>query len=249
MDPEIAQGRKREESLPDPGTAAPAEFDAHAADYDRQLNRGLRLSGESKDYFAAGRMERLGSRLAELGSRPSTALDFGCGTGSASPYFFEILGVTSLLGIDPSESSLDEARRASAGREAVFATSATGREATCDLAFCNGVFHHIPVKERAAAFAIVRETLKPGELFAFWENNPWNPLTRLAMRLVPFDREAIPIYPHEARRLLQENGFEILRTDYAFFFPRFLSALRFLEPSLRGVPLGAQYLVLCRRAD
>jgi hypothetical protein len=67
------------------------------------------------------------------------------------------------------------------------------------------------------------------------------------MRLVPFDADAILVWPHEARRLLRENGFEILGTDYLFFFPRFLAPLRRLEPHLAWLPLGGQYLILCRR--
>jgi SAM-dependent methyltransferase len=44
-----------------------------------------------------------------------------------------------------------------------------------DLAFCNGVFHHIPLEERAEAVAYVYRSLRPGGLFAFWENNPVEP--------------------------------------------------------------------------
>lgn len=243
MEQEIAQELKAEA-----GTAMrPAEFDAYAANYDAELNKGLRISGESKEYFAEGRMRRLRSRLEELGARVRHALDFGCGTGSATPWFFSILEIGSLHGVDPSESSLEEARREWRDHAVTFSTSTAGHEGTCDLAFCNGVFHHIPRADRPAAFAAVLDSLKPGAPFAFWENNPWNPLTRLAMRLVPFDADAILVWPHEARRLLRENGFEVLRTDYAFFFPKFLAPLRFLEPSLRWLPLGGQYLVLCRK--
>lgn len=245
MEPDIAQGRKEEE----PGIGHRAEFDAYAAGYDKALDQGLRLSGESKDYFAEGRMRLLNSRLAGLSFRPDAALDFGCGTGSATPYFFGTLGVRRLLGLDPSQSSLEEARRRWGRPGVEFATARDGSEPSFDLAFCNGVFHHIPVAERPAALSVVREALRPGGLFAFWENNPWNPVTRLAMRLVPFDADAVLVWPREARRLLRESGFEILGTDYAFFFPRFLRALRPLEPRLRRFPLGGQYLVLCRKAD
>jgi SAM-dependent methyltransferase len=234
-------------AIEEPGGPS-AGFDAFAETYDSELNRGLRLSGESKEYFAESRMLRLRVRLAELDFAPGTALDFGCGTGSATPFFFGVLGIQRLLGIDPSEASLVQARRQWGEFPATFSVSTAGREGSCDLAFCNGVFHHIPVAERDAAFATVRGILKPGGVFAFWENNPWNPVTRLAMRQVPFDADAILVWPHEARRRLRENGFEVLRTDYAFFFPKCLSAFRFLEPWLRWLPLGGQYLVLCRKA-
>ena len=44
--------------------------------------------------------------------------------------------------------------------------------AQLDLAYCNGVFHHIPVSKRDQVVAYIARTLRPGELFALWENNP-----------------------------------------------------------------------------
>ena len=105
------------------------------------------------------------------------------------------------------------------------------------------------MEERDAALQSVRDHLKPGGWFAFWENNPWNPVTRYAMSKVAFDDDAILVWPYEARKLLAKNGFEPVRTDYVFFFPSALAACRKFEPLLRWCPFGAQYLVLCRKAD
>ena len=196
-----------------------------------------------------GRMRHLRAKLDQLGFYPRVALDFGCGTGSATPFFFEVLKVDRLKGLDPSESSLEEARKQWGNYEATFTTNASGWDSSCDLAFCNGVFHHIPVKDRPGALATVSASLKPGGSFAFWENNPWNPLTRLAMRLVPFDADAILVWPREARRILRKGGFEVVSTDYVFFFPKFLAAFRFLEAWLSWLPLGGQYLVLCLKNE
>jgi hypothetical protein len=89
--------------------------------------------------------------------------------------------------------------------------------------------------------------LRPGGFFALWENNPWNPGTRWIMRRIPFDRDAIPLPPPEARRLVSSAGFAVLGTRYCFYFPRALRALRPLERLGHGVPLGAQYCVLARK--
>ena len=56
-----------------------------------------------------------------------------------------------------------------------------------DLVFCNGVFHHILPQGRGAVLDYVKSCLKPGGLFALWENNPWNPGTRYVMNRVSFD--------------------------------------------------------------
>jgi hypothetical protein len=67
------------------------------------------------------------------------------------------------------------------------------------------------------------------------------------MSRIPFDRDAITLTAGEARRLLRGAGFEIVRTDFLFIFPRVLSWCRGLEPLVARLPLGAQYQVLCRK--
>jgi hypothetical protein len=47
--------------------------------------------------------------------------------------------------------------------------------------------------------------------------------------------------------LVTRAGFEVLRTDFLFLFPRVLSALRPLEARLARFRAGAQYMVLCRK--
>jgi hypothetical protein len=67
------------------------------------------------------------------------------------------------------------------------------------------------------------------------------------MSRIPFDRGAVTISAPGARHLLRQAGFQIVRTDHLFFFPRILRRLRPLEKRLAFVPLGAQYLVLARK--
>src|SRR5262249_28827289 len=159
-----------------------------------------------------------------------SVLDFGCGTGSAIPFFLELLQPGQLLGVDLSAASLAIAQRENTDPRARFHTLETfGPDGTCDVAFCNGVFHHIPPDEQVQAAGRVHEALGTGGLFAFGENNPWNPGARLVMARIPFDRDAIMISPPKARRLLRAAGFEIVRTDYMFVFPRLLRRLRSWE--------------------
>ena len=69
----------------------------------------------------------------------------------------------------------------------------------------------------------------------------------MVMARIPFDRDAQMLSPPMTAELLQQAGFQILRTDSLFFFPRVLKALRFSEPFLGWTRLGAQYLVLGQR--
>jgi SAM-dependent methyltransferase len=231
------------------GAPGDAGFDAHAASYDEDLARGIALAGEDRSYYARGRMEYIARLLSRLGSsRPQMALDFGCGDGASAPLLREIVGAASVLGVDVSAGLLALARERYARPGISFATIAeTVRTGQCDLAFTNGVFHHIPPEERGAALSFVRDMLRPGGLFAFFENNPWNPGTRLVMRNIPFDRDALTITPVEGRRLLGGAGFDVLSLESLFYFPRGLRWLRPLEPALARLPLGGQYLVLARR--
>jgi SAM-dependent methyltransferase len=229
--------------------AAPAAFDAYAADYDAALAQGLRASGEDKDYFVQGRVGWLARLLGELGERPARVMDFGCGTGATAPVLRDRLGAESVTGVDVSAESVAEARRRHNSAGLDFAPVADcPPQGRFDLAYCNGVFHHIPPAERPAAVGYLRDALRPGGLLALWENNPWNPGTRYVMSRISFDRDAVLLGAAGARRLLRACGFAVVRTDHLFVFPRCLSRLRGLEPRLAGLPLGAQYQVLARKA-
>ena len=163
-------------------------------------------------------------------------------------WLFSVVGLRCAIGIDRSEESLQVARRDHADLPVSFATAADFRAVgNIDLAFCNGVFHHIPVVERAQAVRFVFESLRPGGLFAFWENNAWNPATRYVMSRVPFDKDAILLFPRDAGRLLRGGGFELLCTDYLFVFPAALSFLRPMERWMCKLPTGGQYMLLARK--
>jgi SAM-dependent methyltransferase len=239
--------------MPDTNTAQPQQhqqpqFDAFAADYDAALNEGIAVSGEDKNYFARGRILWLKRCLSTLDVTPRRILDFGCGTGSATPFFLEAFPDCELLGIDVSARSIEVARQHHGSPRATFATMSIYRpDASFDLAFCNGVFHHIPLAERAGAMKYIRNALEPPGLFALWENNPWNPATRYVMSRIPFDRDAITLSAPESRRLLRSTGFTVLRTDFLFIFPRLLKWLRPLEKLACKLPTGTQYMVFGRK--
>jgi len=234
-----------------PHAAADApEFDAYAGRYDEALNQGLSVVGENKEFFARERLRWVRRRLGREAAEGRALLDFGCGTGASTPFFFHELGVARVVGVDVSDGLLDVAR-ADFGADPRVAFSRIDRFPAAgdfDLAFVNGVFHHIPPAERSAALAYVHASLRPGGVFAFWENNPWNPGTRYIMNRVEFDRDAVTITPPEARRLLQSAGFRVLHTDSRFFFPRALAWVRPLERWLARLPIGGQYLVLATRS-
>ena len=224
------------------------QFDEYAENYDAALNQGLSATGEGKDYFAAARIEWLARCLGDLRQRARRVMDYGCGDGSSSELLIRLLDAESLIGVDTSGKSLEVATQNIGSEKCSFSEIAQYLpNQQLDLVYCNGVFHHIPPGERAGALEYVWRSLQAGGIFALWENNPWNPGTRYVMSRIPFDRDAITLTPPEARAFVRRGGFEVLRTDSLFFFPRQLKWLRRMEPYLSPLPLGGQYQVLCRK--
>ena len=225
-----------------------AEFDSFASSYEADLDQALSVSGEDKDYFARGRISWLAKCLRELGAQPQSAMDYGCGIGGTAVLLRDLAGVESVVGLDPSGSSLEMAR--SRYRDLGIRFLRFEDYFPCeeiDVAYCNGVFHHIPVGERGKAAKYILHSLRPGGLFALWENNPWNLGALWVMSRCAFDRDAVILTPSETAGLLREEGFQVLYTNFLFIFPRFLKFLRFLEPWFSRFPCGAQYMVLSRK--
>jgi SAM-dependent methyltransferase len=223
-----------------------SSFDDVAARYEAALNEGLRLSGEGPEYFAERRVAWTDRVLA--GQAIQRILDFGCGVGLAVPQLARQFDAESVWGFDPSQRSIDRARGDLVDERYFFTAHARELPADeIDLAYCNGVFHHIPPEDRPGALATIYRAMRPGGWFALWENNPWNPGTRWVMSRIPFDRDAQTLSPLVARRMVRIAGFDVRRTDSWFLFPHALRWLRPLESLVHRMPLGGQYLVLCQK--
>jgi trans-aconitate methyltransferase len=223
-------------------------FDAHATSYEEDLAKALTPSGEGREFFAQGRIEWLARCLKKVGETPHRVLDFGCGDGFATPMLSTKLGAERAVGIDVSEKSIEVATARHGSPSIGFELlSAFAPDASLDLAYCNGVFHHIVPDERPRAVQLVASSLRTGGMFALWENNPWNPATHYVMSRCEFDEDAQMLTPGKTRKLLRANGFEIVRTDFRFIFPHALRFLRKLEDWICRAPFGTQYQVLARK--
>jgi SAM-dependent methyltransferase len=217
--------------------------------YEEMLRMGVRLSGEDPAYFMRERILDLRKTLPR-GWRPSRILDFGCGTGESAAYLAETFPGATVFGVDTADNAIQLAERRHGSSSIRFGPLEEVRnEAPFDLCYVNGVFHHIEPFHRLAAAVGIFEALAPGGYFALFENNPWNPGTRMVMRRIPFDRDAITLSYLETQKLVEQAGFELPRSSrFLFYFPRALQALRPIEPALASIPLGAQYYVLGRKA-
>ncbi|MBU6267155.1 MAG: methyltransferase domain-containing protein [Sphingomonadales bacterium] len=224
---------------------AEAEFDAVAADYAAQHARSIRLSGEDTGYFARYKIDLARALADRRGVAVRSILDFGAGIGNSLRPLRARFPDAAITCLDVSQASLEQCRRLASG--AVDFQCYDGEtlppRGGFDLVFTACVFHHIPAAQHVALLRQIRERLAPGGLFVLFEHNPWNPLTRHAVRHCPFDANAVLIAAPEMRRRLRAAGFAAVEQRYTLFFPGPLRALRRMEPALAGVPLGAQYLL------
>lgn len=224
------------------------EFDVFATRYEAALAEGLNVTGEDSAYYAKGRIDVLASMLDQRDPKQiRRILDFGCGTGGSCPWATQKWPHADYVGYDVSEESIAVARQRYKSFKVSW-TSETGNLGLFDLVLTNGVFHHIQPNERSRALEVVRESMQADGAFAFFENNPWNPGTRYIMSRVEFDRGAILISPRQAQYLLKQNDLEPQQFAALFYFPAALSFLRLLERPLQRVPLGGQYLYVCKKS-
>lgn len=220
----------------------PAEFDRHAAGYRRMHAEAIRASGEPPEFFAAAKVRYMAAALPRA---PSTLLDFGCGVGATLGLLCDAFPGAAVHGVDASAASLEIAACEHPG--ARLAACDDGRiplpDASMDAALAACVFHHIAIPERRQWMRELRRVLAPGGRLFVFEHNPWNPLTRAAVRKCAFDADAVLLSRMQTRTLMRDAGFAQVQGDYTTFFPGPLAALRPLERGLGWLPLGAQYVV------
>jgi SAM-dependent methyltransferase len=226
-----------------------AEFDAYTANYNEEINKALNFSGLDIDFFARVKNDYL---VDILDGRPGGAakaelIDVGCGVANAHKQLTGRVG--GLAGIDVSAASIAVARQRNPDiRYEVFdGAHLPFADRSFDVAFAINVFHHVPVEQRPALVADVRRVLRPGGLFAIFEHNPLNPVTRRIVNTCEFDKDAVLLKRRDSETLLASSGFGDIRTRYIFAVPAAGRLLRNVDRLFSLLPLGAQYYTVGTR--
>jgi SAM-dependent methyltransferase len=228
----------------------PSEFDRFADEYHSVHAQNIRLSGEDPTYFARYKA-RDAADIARGAMEMRKVLDFGTGVGNSLPFLHEYFPDCRITGVDVSRRSLDVARTRFADIAELLefdGRTLPAADGSFGLALAACVFHHIDPAEHAEQLAEIRRVLAPGGWLLLYEHNPWNPLTRKAVRECPFDENAQLMTAMTLARRARAADFASVRTRYRVFFPAALSRLRPLERWLGWLPLGAQYCVICRKS-
>ena len=225
------------------------DFDAYQSSYREEVERSISFSGQDVDFFAEVKAHALlGLARRRIGDPAGLrALDVGCGVGVTDRHLAGRFG--ELHGVDITPGVIEQARRSNPGvaYEVYDGRRLPYDDGALDLAFTICVLHHIPVAGRAAFAAEVARVVRPGGLFAIFEHNPLNPLTRRAVDHCEFDADAVLLPRRESVALLRGAGLEVVERPFITFFPFGGARLRRFERLLGRLPLGAQYFVAGRR--
>jgi trans-aconitate methyltransferase len=224
-----------------------SEFNKFAKNYDELLNRSLKISGENHEYFSEKRISQLINYAKNKENFSfSSLLDFGCGVGNFYNAVLSHIPDIDYLGVDVSIDSINTAKgKFSSSQFKHLREYEPNNNFSC--IYSNGVFHHIKPNQREKFLNYIYNSLNINGFFSFWENNPYNLGTRYIMSKNPFDKDAQLISPSKVRGLLKQVGFNIVSTNYYFYFPRCLNLLRRFEFMLKKIPLGAQYNIIATK--
>ncbi len=225
-------------------TMRASEFDPFSESYPTLLNESVAITGESGEYFAVYKANFIAANVAALDCK---ILDYGCGVGMVSAKIKERIPQAQIDGYDVSQASLSRVPPALRA-QGHFASNIMDLNPPYDVVLVANVLHHVEPANRLFTIREAADLLETNGKLVVFEHNPANPLTRRAVRLCPFDENAVLLSPKETMEWLALSGFESVRVSYIVFFPRALRWLRPLEKALGWCPLGAQYAAVGRLA-
>lgn len=219
------------------------EFDDYRDTYVETVERSIRFSGLSHDFFQQSKAlmirDILALRLADC-PRPRL-LDVGCGVGSLHPLLSGLFA--SIHGVDVSGESIERAKLDNPGNcyDAYDGKRLPFADGSFDMALSICVMHHVPVLQWTGFMAELTRVVAPGGLVCMIEHNPLNPGTRISVARCPFDEEAVLLGSRKMRGYMLRAGLAEVETRNFVFFPTNRPAFRTLERWLHWLPLGEQY--------
>lgn len=217
-------------------------FDKFASRYTEILDRNVRFSGSGRHYFDEYKLRCLKNGVISA-EDSLDVLDFGCGTGDLSFLMAKAFPNSRVFGFDVSQKCIEAARQKYPHEDNLVFLNQRGNE-NYDLICAVNVFHHVPENERTELLWSLKRALKPDGRIVIFEHNPWNLVTRYAVKTCEFDVGVKLISRRTFIKSAQKAGLTTLIKRYVVFFPQFAETLRTLEPMLWSLPLGAQYMVV-----
>jgi ubiquinone/menaquinone biosynthesis C-methylase UbiE len=224
-------------------------FDKYDDRYEACVQESIAFSGIKHEFFRNAKSRVLVEIAKAVFDRPELlkVLDVGCGIGLTTrlvrPNFAD------LHGIDVSGESIKKARELDnlSTYQTYDGHKIPYKDDAFDMAYAINVLHHVPPPAWEEVVTEIARVIRPGGLVAVIEHNPFNPLTRRAVRECEFDKDAVLLKRARTRALLQTAGLEVVLNAYIMFLP-FSNRLSLgLERALKWLPLGAQYYVAAQK--
>ena len=221
-----------------------SEFDEYANKYVDSVQSSIDFSGISHNFFIEYKANNIVELIKNYGNiERLKVLDLGCGTGLIDSYLQE--SIPNLHGCDISSDSINKAK---ATNPSVVYNSYDGinlpyDDGNFDVVFTVNVMHHVnPIERKRFVNEALRVT-KKGGLFIVFEHNPYNPLTRRAVRNCPFDEGVVLLTQNDLINLVDRDKAFEKDKSYILFFPFSGNLVNRVEKQLSWLPLGAQYYV------
>jgi 2-polyprenyl-3-methyl-5-hydroxy-6-metoxy-1,4-benzoquinol methylase len=177
-----------------------------------------------------------------------TILDFGCGSGLYTEYIKKWYPELTVSGVDISEVFIDMARKKSTScfYSVVKSPEELHKIGNFDCIFINCVLHHIPHTEHELWLRGLSNILNDGGKLIIMEMNPYAPLAQMLQRTNKYEVNAVLLFPAYCKKLITPFLTKIA-FGYTFIFPWRGAIFRFIEKSMRAIPLGLQYYVVARK--
>jgi SAM-dependent methyltransferase len=241
----VAQLGKQDHPMPE---NSPVKFDAYGQSYNETVNRAVEFSRMKVDFFTRVKVDYFGELLDSLAPPMVGAdvVDVGCGVANSHPLLAERVG--RLVGVDVSKACIAKAAADNPKNEYKLydGHNLPYPDAAFDAASAVCVFHHVPIIERLRLASDIRRVLRPGGLFAVFEHNSLNPLTRYVVNNCEFDKDAILLRRQETEILLKDAGFQRIYSRFILTVPAKGSLLRKIDKLFAHLPVGAQYYTVGR---
>jgi ubiquinone/menaquinone biosynthesis C-methylase UbiE len=226
-----------------------ADFDRFSGNYRDETQRSIDFIGQEHDFFVQTKVRHLLRVATRRVGDPKglKVLDVGCGVGLTD---IHLVGhVAGVFGTDISKESIEVAatRVPAATYLAYDGKALPFPDDSFDITFAIGVVHHASPQEWGDLVREMQRVTRSNGLVVVFEHNPYNPLTRKAVRACAFDEGVELLSKTTTTRLMRTSGLDVVDDAYIVFFPWSFPGADRLESLLRWLPLGAQYFVAGRK--
>jgi len=224
-------------------------FEHYKDRYQTEIQKSISFIKQSHDFFTLVKVRYLLKTIERhLGATAGLkVLDLGCGVGITDQHlkgkFAKLHGVDIGKGIVQKAAKLNPevSYKFYDGKKLPF------KDETMDVTFAICVLHHVPLENLKAFTAEMKRVTKKGGIIVIFEHNPLNPLTLRAVNQCDLDEDAILLSSGKTKRLLGEQGMDLVEGRYILFTPWGGFFFEWLDRFLGWLPLGAQYYVVGRK--